>query len=471
MTDLGIQEDQETVEIPVLELNRIRVLCPLGRGAKGVVFRVRVPGSDDDVALKVVLKPDDGLGRVGFERQVLSWIRHPLLPRLRGVLETEHVVGYAMDYCPGSDLDSVRQHQSEKMFSDEIIRFYGAELVLAIEHLHKLGIVYRDLKPQNILIQENGHLMLVDFDLSTKLAPRSPINRFAQPDRNSNSDLLKKKKTQCRCFNSGSSTEDSESESEPDSVRVTESGSEGKSNSFVGTEDYVAPEIIAGDGHDYAVDWWCLGVVMYEMLYGTTPFRGSDRKETFYRILSKAPDLGGETTPLRGLIGRLLEKDPTKRIQLEEIKGHEFFGAVDWEMICRIQRPPFIPPETQVEEDMEGIKQIDVESFVQGIFSSKNEESLENEGFLKNNGDKEESKNKRVWVEGSWERNDVIDVGDSGGQKNHSVEPETEPRMLHGSMATKVQIPFILLTCQTQFSNPGNNFKIVMESVSSILIF
>ncbi|KAJ8433063.1 hypothetical protein Cgig2_015426 [Carnegiea gigantea] len=428
----GKPNRDQSSEVPNLDLNQLKVFSPLGRGAKGVVFHVRIDGSSDDLALKVVLKSSikrrkekqsNGFeqNRVSFEQQVLREFDHPLLPRLKGVLETERIVGYAIDYCPGRDLNSLRKQQVEKMFSDDIIRFYGAELILALEYLHKKGIVYRDLKPENVLIQENGHLMLVDFDLSTKLVPRSPKTRPSY-------ELEKKpsstgKKTQLHKLypfcNSGISPEDSvksgrtENGSSSNSDTSDSDSVVGKSNSFVGTEEYVAPEIIKGNGHDFAVDLWSLGVVLYEMLYGTTPFRGSNRKETFYRILTKSPDLVGETTPLRDLIRRLLEKDPNQRISLEEIRSHDFFKGVDWEMIVRLPRPPFIPGWPDVEEGMEGIKANDVESFVHGIFSK--EEIPKNYNIDNNNNNKtceendknnniskihKESINKGMWVEG-----------------------------------------------------------------------
>ena len=101
-----------------------------------------------------------------------------------------------------------------------------------------------------------------------------------------------------------------------------------------------------------------LGVMLYEMLYGTTPFKRSNRKETFYRILAKAPDLVGETTPLRGLIGKLLEKDPNQRIRvirLEEIKGHDFFRGIEWDLVVEIGRPPFIPETDHMEGRFQGL--------------------------------------------------------------------------------------------------------------------
>jgi serine/threonine protein kinase len=116
-----------------------------------------------------------------------------------------------------------------------------------------------------------------------------------------------------------------------------------KSNSFVGTEYYVAPEVVSGSGHDYAVDWWGLGVVLYEMLYGRTPFRGRSRRETFRRVLTARPELPGEPTPLRDLIAGLLEKDPGRRLGARGVKRHAFFRGVRWDRVLDVARPPFIP--------------------------------------------------------------------------------------------------------------------------------
>ncbi|XP_015892578.3 serine/threonine-protein kinase OXI1 [Ziziphus jujuba] len=406
--------NNSTCQIPSLDFQSLKVISALGRGAKGVVFLVKDEKRDETVALKVIskaliekkAKAVDGQGneyrRVCFEQQVLRRFQHPLFPKLRGVLNTEKLVGYAMDYCPGRDLSSLRKRQTEKMFSDDVIRFYAAELVLALEYLHKLGIVYRDLKPENIMIQQNGHIMIVDFDLSTKLSARlSP--KKTQSDRVSKSVSLKKKKQRFpsfHCFcNSGISPDDSAAATAPeppvDSVKTYSDSSE-KSNSFVGTEEYVAPEIVSGDGHDFAVDWWSLGVVLYEMLYGHTPFRGSNRKETFYRILTKSPELTGETTPLRDLIRKLLEKDPTRRIEVDEIKGHDFFACVDWDSITQISRPPYIPDHAN---EWREEKEIDVESVIRGIFGGGENENNKGEKDDNNNNDNNNVVAK-VWVEG-----------------------------------------------------------------------
>ncbi|KAI3772841.1 hypothetical protein L6452_04035 [Arctium lappa] len=374
-------------ETPLLDMEKLKVLSPLGRGAKGVVFLVRNEASDHgellalkaisraSITRKVKNKDSDGseYRRIFLEQEVLRRCQHPLLPKLRGVLSTENIVGYAIDYCPGRDLNYLRKKQTEKMFSDDLIRFYAAELILALEYLHGLGIVYRDLKPENVMIQENGHLMLVDFDLSAKLSPKPPSEPTptrSPPSTKSEPSTKKKKRFSpfYKCCHPAISADDSVHPAESvNSDTRYESGSLSKSNSFVGTEEYVAPEMIQGNGHDYAVDWWCLGVVLHEMLYGTTPFRGINRKETFYRILSMTPDLVGEQTPLRDLIRKLLEKDPKQRLSAPEIKGHDFFKGVGWEKVVQISRPPFIPGRFD-DEGTDVIKQIDIEDFVQGVF-------------------------------------------------------------------------------------------------------
>lgn len=411
MNDDGGNQRRNTtttkVKVPLLDLQNLKVISALGRGAKGVVFLVQ--SQDGELfALKAISrasiennqKTDDltEYKRICFERDVLASLEHPLFPKLRGLISTDKIIGYAIDYCPGRDLNFLRKKQTEKMFSVDTIRFYAAEIVLALEYLHGLGIVYRDLKPENVMIQENGHLMLVDFDLSTRLQPKNPDVRQTMQSSSSNSmqgpkneNKKKLKKLQYSFFKCYSRMPEAEYSVHPVELD-SDSGSHRsetveKSKSFVGTEEYVAPEMISGNGHDFGVDWWCLGVMLHEMLYGTTPFRGVNRKETFYRILTKEPELVGEPTPLRDLIRKLLEKDPNKRIRVEEIKRHEFFQGVDWDGILEIRRPPFIP----VGEDREGNRQIDVESFVQGVFKVSNDDD---------NPKKVEDRNRGVWAEG-----------------------------------------------------------------------
>lgn len=340
-----------------MAIEEMRALRVLGRGAMGTVFMVLREGCDHPFALKVIVKGADGrrqdegfrkLRAIEREREILSTLRHPFLPSLIGQIETDKIVGWAVEYCPGGDLYRLRQIQPDKVFSESAIRFYAAEVVLALEHLHGQGIVYRDLKPENILLQRNGHIMLTDFDLSTRLplpCKQSSVAFSQEKGRcdsrhrltawRSLSSVLGSKKKNC-----------SASDESQDGILVRDRSS-GRSNSFVGTEEYVAPEIVNGSGHEFSVDWWSLGILLYEMLYGKTPFRGSNKKETFSRILLMKPQITGPHSPLHDLILRLLEKDPRRRLGSingsSDVKGHVFFAGLRWGSIENLCRPPVVP--------------------------------------------------------------------------------------------------------------------------------
>ncbi|ERN18179.1 hypothetical protein AMTR_s00054p00182460 [Amborella trichopoda] len=348
--------------IESVNLGDLKSAKVLGRGATGTAFLVHRKERNQHFALKVVEKTN--IKHVRSELEILRVLRHPLLPRLEGIVVTERVVGYLINYCPGGHLNLLRMQQTESMFSDRIIRFYAAELVLCLEYLHGLGIVYRDLKPENILIQEDGHLMLTDFDLSITLTPQIPQNEINDPSPMATICRRRSKRRKLKFGFLGSaalcgSRPIQEHEDEyPSSSSSSSAGSSGgyfkRANSFVGTAEYVAPEVVNGSGHDFGADWWSLGVVLYEMLYGRTPFKGHNREDTFRRILTQQPDLTGTETPLRDLIRRLLENKRDKRIGLERIKGHQFFRGVDWHSLLDVCRPPWIPIHVDFDTEMGG---------------------------------------------------------------------------------------------------------------------
>ncbi|CAN6232362.1 unnamed protein product [Urochloa humidicola] len=395
-----------------LSLDDLRALSVLGQGARGVVFHV-VPvaaaaaaagDSADTMALKAMSRAaarhkgagpggtrgdNDWHRRIWFESDVLLALRHPLLPSLRGVVATDAVVGFAIDRCPGGDLKSLRRRwRADATLPEHVIRFYAAELVLVLEHLHGLGVVYRDLKPENVLIQDTGHIMLVDFDLSTTLPPPPPP---PPPDTTSPSSRASRPSSRCRRIRGKNKTAAAatmvlacfSSRGRHAAVPETRGGDArtpaAKSSSFVGTEDYVAPEIVAGSGHDHAVDWWGLGVVLYEMLYGRTPFRGRSRRETFRRVLAAPPEMPGEPTPLRDLIARLLEKEPGRRLGAHGVRRHAFFRGVDWDRVLDVARPPFIPaPDDDGGGAAAGAKAgdgaLDVEKVVDEVFGASGDD-------------------------------------------------------------------------------------------------
>ncbi|KAA0041395.1 hypothetical protein IC582_009850 [Cucumis melo] len=360
---------------PELDLHSLRPIKVLGKGAMGTVFLVHDRISDESAhfpfALKVVEKSSfaskvDAERRARWEIQVLSRLSfpkpHPFLPDIVGSFESDEFLGWAVPYCPGGDLNVLRYRQLDRVFSPAVIRFYLAEIVCALDHLHSMGIVYRDLKPENVLIQQSGHVTLTDFDLSRTLTRRTvkdvvslensghekpPIAVRRKPGRNLTRWIMSTSNVK-----NGSKKAKSARVS-PVSRRKSSFTNGERSNSFVGTEEYVSPEIVRGDGHEFAVDWWALGILTYEMLYGATPFKGKNRKETFRNVLVKAPELIGKRSDLTDLIERLLVKDPTKRLGYVrgacEIKEHAFFNGVKWDLLTEVTRPPFLPHREETE--------------------------------------------------------------------------------------------------------------------------
>ncbi|CAI9776660.1 unnamed protein product [Fraxinus pennsylvanica] len=358
----------------LLDLDNLRAIKVLGKGAMGTVFLVHHKSNDPfahrPFALKVVEKSSlrHADRRARHEISVLSrFHNHPFLPYLIGSFENHEIICWAIPFCPGGDLNVLRHRQNDRVFSSAVIRFYLAEIICALEHLHGQGIVYRDLKPENILVQQSGHVTLTDFDLSRNLVQRKPDNLqfYSDPEEHSPANLkythlagkftrfiiLKRGK---HAFNKKTGLKKVKSARvSPVSRRNPDDfSSNERSNSFVGTEEYVAPEIIRGDGHEFAVDWWALGVLCYEMLYGTTPFKGKNRKETFQKILLSRPEFFGKPNPLTDLIRKLLEKDPTRRLGYRrgacEIKEHEFFHGLRWDLLKEVVRPPFLPLKDEI---------------------------------------------------------------------------------------------------------------------------
>ena len=257
-------------------------------------------------------------------------------------------------------------------------RFYAAEVLLALEYLHMLGVVYRDLKPENVLVRDDGHIMLSDFDLSlrctvsptlikTSLLDSDPSKRAAggafcvQPACIEPSSVCiqpacfiprifpqkgKKKTRKTRVELGLPASTLPELVAEPTAAR---------SMSFVGTHEYLAPEIIKGEGHGSAVDWWTFGIFLHELLYGKTPFKGSGNRATLFNVVGQQlrfPESPATNYASRDLIKGLLVKEPQHRLGVKrgatEIKQHPFFEGVNWALI-RCSTPPEVPRPVEAE--------------------------------------------------------------------------------------------------------------------------
>uniref|UniRef100_A0A672SXJ5 Ribosomal protein S6 kinase n=1 Tax=Sinocyclocheilus grahami TaxID=75366 RepID=A0A672SXJ5_SINGR len=290
-------------------IENFELLKVLGTGAYGKVFLVRkVSGHDSGklYAMKVLKKATivqkaKTAEHTRTERQVLEHIRQsPFLVTLHYAFQTDTKLHLILDYVNGGELFT---HLVQRVrFKEQEVTLYSGEIVLALEHLHKLGIVYRDLKLENILLDSNGHIVLTDFGLSKE---------FHEVER---------------------------------------------AYSICGTIEYMAPEIVAGgeSGHDKAVDWWSMGVLMYELLTGGSPFtvdgNENSHSDIAERIMKKNPPFLKDMGHLaKDIIQKLLIKDPKKRLGsgpsgAQNVKSHPFYQKMNWEDLAAKKVPaPFKP--------------------------------------------------------------------------------------------------------------------------------
>uniref|UniRef100_A0AAY4DN27 non-specific serine/threonine protein kinase n=1 Tax=Denticeps clupeoides TaxID=299321 RepID=A0AAY4DN27_9TELE len=291
-----VKEGSEKADPRQFELRKV-----LGQGSFGKVFLVKKltgPDAGQLYAMKVLkkatLKVRDRV-RTKMERDILVEVNHPFIVRLHYAFQTEGKLYLILDFLRGGDLFT--RLSKEVMFTEQDVMFYLAELALALDHLHQLGIIYRDLKPENILLDEDGHIKLTDFGLS-----KESIDH------------------------------------------------ENKAYSFCGTVEYMAPEVVNRRGHTHSADWWSYGVLMFEMLTGSLPFQGRDRKETMTMILKAKLGMPQSISQeAQSLLRCLFKRNPANRLGagpdgVEEIKRHPYFGTIDWNKLFRKEiQPPFKP--------------------------------------------------------------------------------------------------------------------------------
>ena len=218
------------------------------------------------------------------ERNVLTFCNHPFIVKLHAAFQTFDRLFLVLTYCPGGDL--AKYLSKEKRFAESKAKLYAAEILLALEHLHKKDIIYRDLKPDNVVLDSEGHALLTDFGLSREGVYDQIVAK-----------------------------------------------------SFCGSVAYLAPEMLKKQGHGKAVDWYLLGVLIYEMIIGIPPFYSENRHEIFENIDKgslKFPNYVSKES--KSLLMKLLERDPAKRLgsgpmEANEIKDHPFFKDLSWDEI------------------------------------------------------------------------------------------------------------------------------------------
>ena len=271
-------------------------LALLGRGSFGEVYLVQKINTKKNYAMKILRKErimGQNLSKYAIaERNVLSLSHHPFIVKLNYAFQTLTKLFLILEYCPGGDL---AKHLSyEKKFEEKRAKFYLCEILLALEDLHKRNIIFRDLKPDNVVLDEEGHCKLTDFGLSKEGIDNNQYTK-----------------------------------------------------SFCGSIAYLAPEVLKKQGHGKAVDWYLLGVLLYEMLTGVTPYYDRNKNNLFYNIEQgklTIPNFVSENA--KSLLKGLLQKDPKKRLggsarDAEEIKEHKFFEDVDWQKVYEKKiKPP-----------------------------------------------------------------------------------------------------------------------------------
>jgi len=280
-------------------LDDFEMVRVLGKGSFGKVILAKKRETEKLFAMKVLKKKHvvkrKQVLHTKTERSVLGIVDHPFIVKLHYAFQTGDKLHFVLDFCAGGELFYHLGRAGR--FSEELSRFYTAEIALALGHLHTKGVVYRDLKPENVLLDAEGHLKLADFGLSKE---------------------------------------------------GIQSGIHG-THSFCGTPEYLAPEVLNRRGHGTAVDWWSLGALLYEMLTGLPPWYSQDRQEMFQSIQSSAlrfPDYIPADT--RSILTAFLERDVHRRLgsvkDIEEVKGHQFFDPINWKkLFSREVDPPFVP--------------------------------------------------------------------------------------------------------------------------------
>jgi len=269
-------------------LDDFELLKVLGRGSFGKVMQVRKKSDGKIYAMKILKKQAiiarNQVEHTKAERKILQALQHPFLMTLRYAFQSKEKLYFVLDYYQGGEL--FFHLKNNRRFPEDVARIYVAEIALALGHLHSLAVIYRDLKPENILLDDNGHVCLTDFGLSKDVEPTD------------------------------------------------------KAHTFCGTPEYLAPEIVTGAGHDKAVDWWSLGILLYELTVGIPPFYSQNVNEMYNKIqhgVLRFPPFLSE--PCKSLIVQLLNRDPKKRLgskdDVNDLKAHAFFKPLNFEKLMK----------------------------------------------------------------------------------------------------------------------------------------
>eukprot|EP00656_Telonema_subtile_P036832 TRINITY_DN4089_c0_g1_i4.p1 TRINITY_DN4089_c0_g1~~TRINITY_DN4089_c0_g1_i4.p1 ORF type:complete len:364 (+),score=58.22 TRINITY_DN4089_c0_g1_i4:278-1369(+) len=270
----------------------------VGTGTFGIVRLCSLKDVDRPFSMKILSKAQllrlNQEVHIMSERKILGRVQHPFIVNLHRTFQTKSYLYMLMEFVPGGEVFYHLRRATR--YPMATAQFYAAQIVLVLEYLHAMRVAYRDLKPENLLLGSNGYLRVVDFGFA----------------------------------------------------KYIDEG--GKTFTMCGTPEYLAPEIITTHGHSLEVDWWALGIFVYEMLVGSTPFYDDNQSEVYSRVLAgRIPFPSTFDCIAKDIVRRLLITDPTARIGCllrgaEDVKRHKFFRGVDWGGLYSEEIPaPFVP--------------------------------------------------------------------------------------------------------------------------------
>lgn len=272
----------------------------IGKGGFGKVWRVELKKTKESFAMKEMSKArvlsKKSVNSVLSERKLLSYLKHPFIVNMQFAFQDRENLYLVMDLMPGGDL---RYHISRKRhFSEDQTRFFAGCILLGLEFLHTNGVVHRDIKPENLVFDNKGYLSITDFGIARIWVPENAKDTS-------------------------------------------------------GTPGYMAPEVMCRQNHGVAVDYFALGVIIYEIMFGVRPYLGKTRKDIRDQILAKQVQIKREEVPpgwsseAADLVNRLLQRKPVSRLGLngpEEVKQHPWFRDLDWNRIKnKVMQAPFVP--------------------------------------------------------------------------------------------------------------------------------
>ena len=329
-------------KISIFDFEPLKII---GKGAFGEVRVCRYIPNNTIVAIKKMKKEEmhkkNQVLHVRAERDVLSEAKNEWIVDLKFSFQDQNYLYLGMEFLPGGDLMSLLM--ARDILPEQEAKFYAAEIVMAIESVHKLDCIHRDLKPDNVLIDSDGHIKLSDFGLTKKLDIKlidnnlqNELRNFGNNNFGSNGNSRFKNLSYAQQFSQFKSMKSKKRRA--------------FAYSTVGTPDYIAPEVIRQKGYGQEIDWWSLGVIMFEMMIGYPPFFSESSTETCKKILDWKNTLNirpeANISKEAEDILRKLITDPENRLGVngaDEIKSHPFFKGIDWNHIKETLIPPFIP--------------------------------------------------------------------------------------------------------------------------------